>query len=304
MIDGILSGTRFMPAPLTPEERKRQADEACAKAVATFPFERVETSGEEALTTWERLKRAGRGSPVVLGGDGDVARFADDLRRVYPDPHPAAPTAEEILAAAAALRHPDDLIARRASGDARAREHLQEWLANPDTGLPQGVVVDANGVQRRLTPEETRAFFLREPQALRVGEWPGEREWTSGLSVAVESASGRTLEKVHVGLIPTDDWTTIPAHLRWGGWNACPHPEYHVAALRSWRDRFGAELVGLDSDRMDLRLARPPLSRAQALDLAREHYVYCPDSLKQGRGTLSSWAAQLLGNEWWSLWWD
>ena len=92
--------------------------------------------------------------------------------------------------------------------------------------------------------------------------------------------------------------------MRWGGWNDCPHPEYHVAALRAWRDRFGAELVGLDSDRMDLRLARPPQSRGDALDLAREHYVYCPDSLKQGRGTLSSWAVQLLGNEWWSFWWD
>jgi uncharacterized protein DUF4253 len=292
-----------MPTPSTPEERKRQADEARAKAIATFPFERVEACGEEALATWERLKLAGRGAPVVLGSDGDVARFADDLRRVYPDTHPAGRTVEEILAAAAPLRHPDDLIARNASDDVRAREHLQQWLANPDARLPQ-VIVGAGGVQRELTPEETRAFFLREPQLPQVGEWLAEPEWTSGLSVAVESASGRTLEKVHVALIPTNDWTTIPAHLRWGGWNACPHPEYHVAALRAWRDRFGAELVGLDSDRMDLRLARPPQSRGDALDLAREHYVYCPDSLKQGRGTLSSWAALLLGNAWWSFWWD
>jgi hypothetical protein len=32
------------------------------------------------------------------------------------------------------------------------------------------------------------------------------------------------LHKVHIALIPTD-WTTVPAHLRWGGWNACPHAE-------------------------------------------------------------------------------
>jgi hypothetical protein len=292
-----------MAAPLTPEERKRQADEARVKAIAAFPFELIETSGEAALATWERLKGAGRGSPVVLGGDGHVARFADDLRRVYPDKHSAGRTVEEILAAAAPLRHPDDLIARSAAGDARAREHVQQWLANPDARLPQVIVAD-KGVQRELTPEETRAFLLREPQPPRVGEWPAELEWASGLSVAVESPSGRTLEKVCVALIPTDDWTTIPAHLRWGGWNACPEPEYHVAALRAWRDRFGAELVGLGTDVMDLRVARPPQSREQALDLAREHYVFCHDSVDQGVGTLSGWAALLLGYEWWSFWWD
>ena len=34
---------------------------------ADFPYEIVETTGENALATWEELKKAGRGSPVVLG---------------------------------------------------------------------------------------------------------------------------------------------------------------------------------------------------------------------------------------------
>ena len=34
---------------------------------ADFPYEIVETSGENALARWEELKKAGRGSPVVLG---------------------------------------------------------------------------------------------------------------------------------------------------------------------------------------------------------------------------------------------
>jgi Domain of unknown function (DUF4253) len=55
---------------------------------------------------------------------------------------------------------------------------------------------------------------------------------------------------------------------------------------------------------MDLRVARPPQSRAEALELAREHYVYCSDSIGQGVGTLCGWAALLLGHAWWSFWWD
>ena len=300
----IISDHRLMPAQLTPQEPKRQADEWRAKAIATFPFERVLTSGADALATWERLKRAGRGAPVVLGSDEAVARMAGDLRSNYPEGDPARRTAEEILAAAARLRHPEDLIAKRTLEEVRGRAYLQQLLANPEAVLPTVIVADGHSVQRELTPEETRAFMLRERQPPALGEWPAQTDTVAGLSVTVEIVSGRTLEKVHIAVILTDDWTTIPAHLRWGGWNACPHPEYHVAALRAWRDRFGAELVGLSRDRMDLRVARPPQSRADALALAREHYVYCSDSLNQGVGTLSNWAALLLGHEWWSFWWD
>jgi hypothetical protein len=283
---------------LTPEERKRQEDEAIAKALATFPFERIETSGAEALATWERLKGAGRGFPVVLGSDGAVYDLTVHFRPDFAGERSAA----EILAVADGLRHPQDLIAQRASEEARGREYLQQLLSNPDARLPEVNVMDADGVPRRLSPEETRAFWSREPQPPPLGEWPAQPDYVPGLSVTMDR--GRTLEKVIVGLIPTDDWTTIPAHLRWGGWNECPHPEYHVAALRSWRDRFGAELVGLGTDVMDVRVARPPQSRADALDLAREHHVYCADIVHQGVGTLSGWAALLLGHEWWSFWWD
>ena len=76
------------------------------------------------------------------------------------------------------------------------------------------------------------------------------------------------------------------------------------AALRSWRDRFGAELIGLSSDRMDLQVERRPNTREQALELAREHYVFCNDIVDQGDGTLSTLAACLLADNWWNFWWD
>jgi hypothetical protein len=164
-------------------------------------------------------------------------------------------------------------------------------------------VTDAGGT-RELTREETQAFMLQESRSPPLGDWPAQAESASELSVALDRRSGGFLRKAHIALIPTDDWTTIPAYLRWGGWNACPHPEYHVAALRSWRDRFGAELVGLSHDTMNLRAAHPPASREDALDLAREQYVYCPDNVDQGVGTLGAFAAYLMGNTWWDFWWD
>ena len=134
--------------------------------------------------------------------------------------------------------------------------------------------------------------------------WPTDVPLSTGPSVAVDITTDKPLDKVHIALIPTDDWSTIPAHLQWGGWNACPHPEFHVAALRSWRDRFGAELVGLGRDRMDLRVTRRPQTREAALELAREQYVYCSDIVDQGPGGLSALAADLIADPWWFFWWD
>jgi hypothetical protein len=144
---------------------------------------------------------------------------------------------------------------------------------------------------------------MQEPRQPPVGEWPAEPSSSVGRSVAKKY--GRTvLPNVHIALIPTDDWTTVPAHLRYGGRDNCPRAEYHVAALRSWRDRFGAELIGLGSDRMDLRVERRPETREQALELAGEHYVYCNDIVDQGEGTLSNLAACLFVDNWWNFWWD
>lgn len=124
------------------------------------------------------------------------------------------------------------------------------------------------------------------------------------MSVARNVSSNKPCETVRIALVPTDDWTTIPAHLRWGGWNECPPAEYHVAALRFWRDRYGAELVGMSFDTMNLRVARRPTTREEALALARVHHAYCPDVIDQGVETYSALAASLMIDDWWYFWWD
>jgi hypothetical protein len=288
-----------MAARMTPEEIKRRNDESNAKALANFAFERVEVPGERAMATWEQLKSAGRGVPVVIGDDDSFGNLLVPFGPAWPNQRLAA----EIIAAADGIRHPESLAAYKAREEAKAEYLTQSFKSRPDAPLPTIIVTDAGGT-RELTREETQAFMLQESRSPPLGDWPAQAESASELSVALDRRSGGFLRKAHIALIPTDDWTTIPAYLRWGGWNACPHPEYHVAALRSWRDRFGAELVGLSHDTMNLRVAHPPASREDALDLAREQYVYCPDNVDQGVGTLSAFAAYLMGNTWWDFWWD
>ena len=274
------------------------------QAIESFPFELVETNGRNALATWERLRGEGQGSPVVLGNDDDVALISPS------EPEPSLPGWErvpDLLEKADGLSHPEDLrsfIKLQRTNALAMLQSLREQEPKPSS--PGLTIIGPEGT-RHLSGEEALAYFLEnieeEPEP-EVGPWPVSPPASAGLSVAREVLSDRPFDKVYVAVVPTDDWTTIPIYLRWGGWNDCPPPEFHVAALRSWRDRYGAELVGLSHDVMNLRVAERPGTRAEALALAREHYDYCYDIVDQGVGTLSQLAAALMNDDWWYFWWD
>jgi hypothetical protein len=174
--------------------------------------------------------------------------------------------------------------------------------SQPPLDRPSG----PDGQWQALSPEEIRGLWeesARPKGTPATGEWPAVPEAGPGLMVGQDD-HGRPLPKVHILVLPTRDGTAVPAFLKWGGWNANPPPELHVAALRSWRDRHGAELVGISNDVLDLRVTRRPGTREAALALAREQSVYCGDIVLQGVGTLAPLAAILTASDWWHFWWD
>jgi len=293
----------------TRAEWERQQELRQAEALAAFPFERLEVSGADALQEWERLKTAGRGAPVVVGNDEDLGFIAGGL---YANSRGSSsgPDLAKILLASDQLIHPDDLRALRHAEEDEAEEWVRRWCEeNPDScGKDSTIYEDkkAGVTVSVITPGHFAREGYEEPEP-PVGEWPAgpmSSERLPRLTIAQRYLVGPFYEKVHIVLVPTDDWTTIPAHLRWGGWNANPTPEYHVAALRSWRDRFGAELVGLGPASMNIRVARRPETRDQALALAREQYDYCNEIVDQGFQTFSNLGAALKSHDWWFFWWD
>jgi len=290
----------------------RRAEEMKAQALAALPFERVEATGRDALATWERLRDAGRGWPVVVGGDDELDRIAEQfgiaadqvaIRGIAtPDMAPAA-----ILARAAALRHPQSLTAVRATEARRAEQFERDHQGQIDGLLTRMIQLDPDGKSRDLSPAEMRqrvADARNAPREPAIGDWPtGVAPEGPGLTLA-NDLRGKPLDKVHILLIPTTESAAVPAFLRWGGWNACPAPEYHVAALRSWHERYGAELVAIGGDVLNLRVTRRPQSRDEALALAREMYLYDEDIVSQGTETFAALGAMLMANDWWFFWWD
>ncbi len=289
---------------MTPEETKRYIDEYTREALSKFPLKLIETTGDQALGKWEELRAAGEGAPVVLGGDD--TSFNNLLMPFGPDGPLVSPpsSVEEILRAAANIKFPNDLAKKKKSdSEAYLARFKADLAAKPNMTLPQ-IIETKDGKSRTYSREETIAAMEAEPHEPPLGEWPARPDASPGLTVAYDVLKGAPLAKVYIGIAPTNDWTEIPAYLRWGGWNDCPAPEYHVAALRQWRNRYGAELVGMSADTINLRISRKPSSRKEALALARDQYVYCTDVIDQGLQTYRALAAALAVNDWWYFWWD
>jgi Domain of unknown function (DUF4253) len=296
----------------TPEELRKRYEEAVEQSIAAFPYQRIEVEGTEALATWEALCLTHAGSsPVVVGGVEDFKRIVEGAT-AWPG-GPAHRTPAQIIEIADRLHHPEDLYRQHERDAAEMRERIEQLKREkpdltppPKFQLPDSLkeALESFGGKFSQASGDDMIESTRPWGEPRIGEWPTEPMGAPELSVATETLTGAPLEKVQILILPTDDSSKIPAYLHWGHWNGCPAPEYHIAALRSWRERFGAELVGLSHDVMNVRVQSKPPTREAALELAREQYVYCSDIVDQGVQTLSALAAVLMESDWWYFWWD
>jgi hypothetical protein len=104
---------------------------------------------------------------------------------------------------------------------------------------------------------------------------------------------------VTLAYVPAETSADLPAHLRLGGWNAVPEADIMVALFRKWQRDYGAEIVAISLDAMDLRVSRKPATREEALVLAREHLKFCSTG-----ATVAEAAAELMETNWWHFYWD
>lgn len=276
---------------------KAKADRQAALAalrrdlIDSFPYPLREVAGEDALASWRAARNDRQTTPIILADEDSLMSVLDNLPSNGGEGR-AVPT---ILAEARALTFPQDLrqherkqeerfAAIVASWPKERREQYEEQLERFRAGREQ-----AKDAPRGSFPE------IAEEEGL-VGP--------VGLTVVLDLLSGRFLDEVHLATLPTADPTEVPAYLFFGGWNACPPPEHHVAALRGWHERYGAVPVGLNHGTMNVLVERRPSSRDEAVELALDQYAYCPDVVEQGAGTIENLAATLMVSDWWYFWWD
>ncbi|MCU1352476.1 MAG: hypothetical protein JWM05_1685 [Acidimicrobiales bacterium] len=104
---------------------------------------------------------------------------------------------------------------------------------------------------------------------------------------------------VQLALVPAAGGWEVPTLLAWSGAEKNGHggPE-HLAVLHFWREAYGAELVGLGLDTLELIVERPPTDARGAFDLAVQQYAYCPELMDNLAPAMGALAATLLGRHW------
>ncbi len=137
------------------------------------------------------------------------------------------------------------------------------------------------------------------------GAWPEQNTPNNRFSIPFTMGlEPEPLPRVHLALVPTDVPWEAPAYLRFGGWNECPFPEEHVAVFSYWYGLYGAVVVGITHDVVEMEVARPPATREAALELAVEQFHYCADIVAQGTQGVEALAASLVEASVWYFWWD
>jgi hypothetical protein len=91
-----------------------------------------------------------------------------------------------------------------------------------------------------------------------------------------------------LAFIPAKTSADIPAYLKLGSWNGIPDADVYVALIRKWQRDYGAELVALRMDCLDIRVARKP-----------EHLKFCATG-----STIAETAAELMATNRWHFYWD
>jgi len=233
------------------------------------PIARLEVDGTDAVAQWRKLRAltASTGHyPILVGEEDDLSRHEESLESA------GESTASVIESADASL----DPIAW-------ARERLSEQAE--DTG-------DDEEYQRYLN------LLENEPATWLDGE-P-----TQSFLIPTNLSTGEPLPRVNLLLLPTGVSWHAPAYLRFGDWNECPSPELHAGLMRAWERQYGAQVAGISGDVVEMIVARPPATRAEATRLAVVQFAYCNDIVEQGVGTVEALAAALLDAPVWFFWWD
>ncbi|WP_158607824.1 DUF4253 domain-containing protein [Nocardia panacis] len=160
--------------------------------------------------------------------------------------------------------------------------------------------LDPYEVLRELWPSESESVYAEIPsQWLHLA--PEDTDVGPAARELARSLGFGTLRLI--GLVPTTSGADALTLCGWHGpLNLTDSTEAISAVVRSWEQRFGAQVVMIGLDTLHLSVAAPPTSHAQALEIAAEHLAFCPDNFDFG--TLDDYATKLIGQTRWNFWWD
>lgn len=192
-------------------------------------------------------------------------------------------------------------------GDADELEYMSEALEVCEEGAVAQTLAAASQIDAAqwLAAQNNEREDWQDEMLNQPADWPSEPAREDLLFHSTQKISGREPHRrVTLAICPTGISHEAPAYLQFGGFNACPLPEEHVALLRRWEEAYGVEVVCITHDVIEMLVHRPPDTPQAARQLALEQFAYCADIVEQGTGSVDALAVSLWGSRQWFFWWD
>jgi len=143
---------------------------------------------------------------------------------------------------------------------------------------------------------------LAPPQSRPVA--PAERQRILDSVLPRMRAAHGAAPAARIGLVTADRPADVPAVIGWGGLvNRGESLLPLSAVLRSWEDRFGAQLIDVGYAGLRLLVERPPRTLPAAQRIAAEHVVLADEGL-EGFWDIPNLAPRLVNAPVWTFWWD
>ena len=215
----------------------------------------------------------------------------------------------EIVDGSAALARLAELRARGEGtvvmlGDQDDAERTLESFASEEA-CPEDLLAEADDIDVQAWFADRAEEYAEDECEPEAAEWPEEGVApTDQLSAHVDVLTQKPHDRVYLATLPTSQPWQAACYLKIGGWNAVPFAPEHAALWRYWGEKYGATVASITSDVVEFTVDRPPQTREEALQLAREHYLYCSDIVDQGVESIEVLAATLLNAPVWFFWWD
>ncbi len=139
---------------------------------------------------------------------------------------------------------------------------------------------------------------------IKPQQWPEHASPNCNLSAHCDTLTRKPYAEVILTVLPADDTWMAPCYLRIGNWNSVPKADEHAAMFKYWNERFGATVACIADDVIEFTVTKPPKTKPEALDLAKQQFIYCADIVHQGVDSIEALAATLLDAPVWYFWWD
>ncbi|MEV7682660.1 DUF4253 domain-containing protein [Streptomyces sp. NPDC088341] len=206
---------------------------------------------------------------------------------------PGSP-ARSHLAQADAIRLESVLAA---DFDEYRRQRLPFWSSPTPAEVPEGV---------EPWPHDPGPPFenwpgLAPPTAV-TADSPSLAQAAARTVASLVETEWHELKDCRLALVPARRSADLPALLKWS--SEAPVPLV-CALLRSWEERFGAQVVSACGNSLRVSVARPPRELRDAEMLALEHVLSTADSIVDDPPTsFPEYASGLLERSEWWFWWD